>query len=35
MDKELNSLIGTKLRMQMIDFREDVLRTNKLEKVKR
>ena len=35
MDKELNSLIGTKLRMQMIDSREDVLMTNKLEKVKK
>ena len=35
MDKELNSLIGTELRMQMIDSREDVLRTNKLEKVKK
>ena len=33
MDKELNSLIGMELRMQMIDSREDVLRTNKLEKV--
>ena len=35
MDKELNSLIGMELRMQMIDSREDVLRTNKLEKVKK
>ena len=34
-DKELNSLIGMELRMQMIDSREDVLRTNKLEKVKK
>ena len=33
-DKELNSLIGTELRMQMIDSREDILTTNKLEKVK-
>ena len=32
-DKELNTLIGMELRVQMIDFREDVLRTNKLEKV--
>ena len=32
-NKELNSLIGTELRVQMIDSREDVLRTNKLEKV--
>ena len=29
-DKELNSLIGMELRMQMIDSREDALRTNKL-----
>ena len=34
-DKELNSLIGMELRMQMIDSREDVPRTNKLEKVKK
>ena len=33
MDKELNSLIGMELRVQMIDSGEDVLRTNKLEKV--
>ena len=33
MDKELNSLIGMELRVQMIDSREDILRTNKLEKV--
>ena len=32
-DKELNSLIGTELKSQMLDFRNDVLRTNKLEKV--
>ena len=32
-DKELNSLIGTKLKLQMLDSRNDVLRTNKLEKV--
>ena len=32
-DKELNSLIGTEMRVQMIDSREDVLRTNKLENV--
>ena len=31
-DKELNSLIGTKLKSQMDDH-EDVLRTSKLEKV--
>ena len=34
-DKELNSLIGTELRSQMLDSRNDVLRTNKLEKVMR
>ena len=34
-DKELNSLIGMELRVQMIDSREDALRTNKLEKVKK
>ena len=33
MDKELSSLIGLELRLQMIDSREDILRTNKLEKV--
>ena len=32
-DKELNVLIGLELKLQMIDSREDVLRTNKLEKV--
>ena len=32
MDKELNTLIGMEMRVQMIDSREDVLRTNKLEK---
>ena len=32
MDKELNSLIGLELKSRM-DSREDVLRTNKLEKV--
>ena len=32
-DKELNSLIGTELKSQMLDSRNDVLRTNKLEKV--
>ena len=30
-DKELNSLIGTELKSQMLDSRNDVLRTNKLE----
>ena len=34
MDKELNSLIRMELRMEMIYSREDVLRTNKLGKVK-
>ena len=33
MDRELNSLIGMELRVQMIDSQEDILRTNKLEKV--
>ena len=32
-DKELNSLIGTELKSQMLDSPNDVLRTNKLEKV--
>ena len=32
-DKELNSLIRMELRVQTIDCREDVLRTNKLEKI--
>ena len=32
-DEELNTLIGTELRVQMINSHEDVLRTNKLEKV--
>ena len=32
-DKELNSLIGTELKSQMLDSRNDVSRTNKLEKV--
>ena len=33
MDRELNSLIETELKLQMLDSRNDVLRTNKLEKV--
>ena len=33
MDKELNPLIGMELKSQMLDSRDDVLRTNKLEKV--
>ena len=32
-DKKLNTLIETELGVQMIDSREDVLRTNKMEKV--
>ena len=31
MDKELNSLIGMELKSQMLDFHNDILRTNKLE----
>ena len=34
-DKELNSLIGSELKSQMLDSCNDVLRTNKLEKVKK
>ena len=30
-DKELNSLIGMELKSQMLDFRNDILKTNKLE----
>ena len=30
MDKELNSLIGMKLKLQMVDSRNDIQRTNKL-----
>ena len=33
MDRELNSLIGLELKSLMLDSRNDVLRTNKLEKV--
>ena len=33
MDRELNLLIGTELKLQMLDSRNDVSRTNKLEKV--
>ena len=32
-DKELNSLIGTKLKSQMLDSRNDILRINKLERI--
>ena len=31
MDKELNLLIGTELKAQMLDYCNDILRTNKLE----
>ena len=33
MDKELDSLIGTELKSQMLDSRDDILRTNKLKKI--
>ena len=33
MDKELNSLIGMELKSQMLDSRNDILRTNESEKV--
>ena len=32
-DKELNSLIGMELKSQMLDSHDDVLRTNKLERI--
>ena len=32
MDKDLNSLIGLELKSQMLDYCDDILRTNKLEK---
>ena len=32
-DKELNSLIGTELKSQMLDSGNDILRTNKLERI--
>ena len=32
-DKELNALIGLELKSQMMDSRNDVLRTNKLKKI--
>ena len=35
MDKELNSLIGPEWKSQMLDSCNDILRTNKLEKVKK
>ena len=34
-DKELDSLIGTGMKLQMLDSHEDILRANKLEKVKK
>ena len=33
MDKELNSLIGTEQKSQMLDSCNDILRTNKLERI--
>ena len=33
MDKELDSLIGTELKSQVLDSRDDILRTNKLTKI--
>ena len=33
MDNELNSLIGTELKSQMLDSRNEVLKTNKLERI--
>ena len=33
MDKELNSLIGTELKSQMLDSRNNILRINKLERI--
>ena len=33
MDKELNSLIGTELKSQMLDSHNDILRTSKLERI--
>ena len=35
MDKELDSLIGMELKSQMLDSHDDVLRTNKLKKLRR
>ena len=32
-DKELDSLIGMELKSQMLDSRDDILRTNKLKKI--
>ena len=33
MDKELNSLIGMELKSRMLDSRNDILKTNKLERI--
>ena len=33
MDKELDSLIGTELKSQMLDSHDDILRTNKFKKI--
>ena len=33
MDKELDPLIGMELKSQMLDSRDDILRTNKLKKL--
>ena len=33
MDKELDLLIGMELKSQMLDSRDDILRTNKLKKI--
>ena len=32
-NKELNSLMGTELKSQMLDSHNDILRTNKLERI--
>ena len=34
MDKELDSLIGVELKSQMLDSHDDILRTNKLKKLR-
>ena len=34
-NRELDSLIGTELKSQMLDSRDDVLRTNKLKEIKK
>ena len=33
LDRELDSLIGTELKSQMLDSHDDILRTNKLKKI--